>query len=100
MAQLEIANNQYIALRSQEIRLIAERDGAPNLTFQSDLMSFGERALEETRGQIEIFNARRSALQGVPRFCSNVLSNSSLRLSALRVCERVKNNSHNPTQKN
>ena len=64
MAQLEIANNQYIALRSQEIRLIAERDGVPTLTFQSDLMSFGERALEETRGQIEIFNARRSALQG------------------------------------
>jgi epimerase transport system membrane fusion protein len=64
MAQLEIANSQYIALRSMEIRLIAERDGLTNLAYQSEFLSLGERAHEETRAQIEIFNARRSALQG------------------------------------
>ncbi len=62
LAQLEIVNNEFIALRALEIRLIAERDGQAALTYASEFFELGERAEEETAGQIEIFNARRSAL--------------------------------------
>jgi epimerase transport system membrane fusion protein len=63
MAQLEVTTIQYIALRALEIRLIAERDGLSSLTYSPTFVSLGERAQEETKAQIEIFNARRAALE-------------------------------------
>ena len=63
MAQLEITTIQYIALRALEIRLIAERDGLSSLTYSPTFVSLGERAQEETKAQIEIFYARRAALE-------------------------------------
>jgi len=62
LAQLEIANNEFIALRALEIRLIAERDGLSTLDYPIEFLDLGDRAVEETSGQVEIFNARRSAL--------------------------------------
>ncbi|MEC8994128.1 MAG: biotin/lipoyl-binding protein, partial [Pseudomonadota bacterium] len=61
LAQLEIANNEYIALRALEMRLVAERDELAALEYPQSFLELGERAEEETSGQIEIFNARRSA---------------------------------------
>jgi epimerase transport system membrane fusion protein len=64
MAQLEITTIQYIALRALEVRLIAERDGLSILNYSPTFVSLGERAQEETKAQIEIFNARKSSLEG------------------------------------
>ena len=64
LAQLEIARSQQLASRALETRLIAERDEHENLVFQNELISLGNRAQEEIAAQIEIFNARRNALQG------------------------------------
>ena len=64
VAQLEIANNRSIALRALETRLMSERDGLPGLSYPTEFVSLGNRAREETNAQIEIFNARRLALQG------------------------------------
>mgnify|MGYP001499572715 FL=1 len=63
LAALEIANNEYIALRALEMRLVAERDGLTILQYPSEFLDLGETTAEETSGQIEIFNARRSALE-------------------------------------
>ena len=64
MAQLEITTIQYIALRALEIRLIAERDGLSSLNYSPAFVSLGERAQDETKAQIEIFNAHRATLEG------------------------------------
>jgi epimerase transport system membrane fusion protein len=63
LAQLEITNSQYIALKALENRLIAERDGLPNPAMQSDQMLSGARVEEEKQSQLEIFRARNSALE-------------------------------------
>ena len=63
LAQLEIANNEFIALRALEMRLVAERDELAALVYSQSFLELGERAEEETSGQIEIFNARRSAIE-------------------------------------
>jgi epimerase transport system membrane fusion protein len=64
MAQLEITNSQYIALRALEVRLNAERDGLDRVNYTPAFVSLGQRAQEETKAQIEIFNARRLAFDG------------------------------------
>ena len=63
LAALEIANNEYISLRSLEMRLVAERDGLTTLDYPIEFLDQGETTAEETSGQIEIFNARRSAIE-------------------------------------
>ena len=63
LAALEIANNEYIAQRALEMRLVAERDGLTTLQYPSEFLDLGETTAEETSGQIEIFNARRSAIE-------------------------------------
>ena len=64
LSQLEIAKSQQLALRARETRLIAERDEHESLAFQSELIALGPRAQEEIAAQLQIFNARRSALNG------------------------------------
>ena len=64
LAQLEIANSRFAALRALETRLISERDGLTSLTYTSDLLTRGIRAQEEANAQIEIFRARQSSKQG------------------------------------
>ena len=63
-SQLEIINSQLTSSMALEIRLSAERDGLSSLTYSSDFLANSTRAEEEGTAQIEIFNARRSALEG------------------------------------
>ena len=63
-AQLEITNSQLTSLRALEIRLSAERDNLSSLIYSSSFLADGSRAEEESQAQIEIFNARRSTLEG------------------------------------
>ncbi len=63
-SQLEIVNSQLLSLRALEIRLSAERERADTLSYPSTFVEGSARAREEAASQIEIFNARKSALEG------------------------------------
>ncbi|QIK36792.1 HlyD family type I secretion periplasmic adaptor subunit [Caldichromatium japonicum] len=65
-AQLEIARNQYLALRAQEARLIAERDDLPAIQFPEDLLAAkdDQRIAEAITGEERVFQARRKSLRG------------------------------------
>ena len=63
-SQLEIINSQLLSLRALETRLSAERDNADSLNFPANFTLGSSRAQEEAAAQIEIFNARKSALEG------------------------------------
>ena len=62
-SQLDIINSQLLSLRALEIRLAAERDSKDALS-SSDFSEESGRAREEATAQIEIFNARKSSLEG------------------------------------
>lgn len=64
MAQLEITNGQFLALRSREARLLAERDGLDSVALPSDLDANDPAVLEEMAAQRSIFRARRDAMAG------------------------------------
>lgn len=65
-ANYEAARQQYVALRAQEGRLEAERKGAAQIRFHSDLMAVQNDpvAIEHMNLQRQLFNSRRTALQG------------------------------------
>lgn len=63
-AQLDIVNSRLLSLEALEKRLAAERDGLVALSYNQEFLSNSERANEEASSQIEIFNARKSALEG------------------------------------
>ena len=62
-SQLDIINSQLLSLSALEIRLVAERDSKDALNL-SDFANGSDRAREEATAQIEIFNARKSAVEG------------------------------------
>ena len=64
LASLEIANSEFVALRALEVRLIAERDVLETAEYPDEFLALGNRAEVETEAQIEIFEARRSAIEG------------------------------------
>ncbi|WP_043751250.1 HlyD family type I secretion periplasmic adaptor subunit [Imhoffiella purpurea] len=65
-AQLEIARGQYLSLRAQEARLVAERDDLPDIKFPKELLSEQDdpRIREAIAGEERVFRARRTALAG------------------------------------
>ena len=64
LTELEAQNQGLLSLRTWETRLEAERDGRDTLVYPSSFDLLGERAREDMDGQIQIFNARRSARAG------------------------------------
>lgn len=64
LANLEIANSQFIALKVREARLVAERDGLDRPAYPESLSRTDPRAGEEIAAQDEIFRARRTANEG------------------------------------
>ncbi|MGQ9658683.1 MAG: HlyD family type I secretion periplasmic adaptor subunit [Thermochromatium sp.] len=65
-AQLEIARGQFLALRAQEARLIAERDDLESIPFAAELLAVQNdpRIAEAIAGEERVFQARRTSLQG------------------------------------
>ena len=64
LAQLEIVNSEYTALKALEARLLAERDELPELIYPSSFSAQSDTALQESIAQEEIFIARKSTLEG------------------------------------
>ena len=63
LAQLEIVNSQFTALRVKEARLISERDRLEAVAYPAELTEPGPRIREEVDAQNGIFGARRAANQ-------------------------------------
>ena len=65
-AQFEIARGQYLALRADEARLLAERDRLDDVEFPDDLLAArgDPRADEAISGQQRVVEARRNAIEG------------------------------------
>jgi len=64
LAQLEIAESQRVSLATREARLIAERDGADEITYPSELSNSIDRVRAEKAGQLAIFSARKISKEG------------------------------------
>jgi len=64
LAQLEIANAQFVALKSREARLLAESSGAESVSFPAVLNEAGSDADAEMASERQIFIARRAARNG------------------------------------
>lgn len=64
-ANADLLRGQLIAARAMEARLVAERDGAGQITFPEDVLSrAGDPAVKDSiAGQVSIFEARRSAIE-------------------------------------
>ena len=64
LTELEAQNQMLFSLRALEFRLEAERDGLINLKYPVSFYALGPQAEKEMEVQIEIFNARRSSIDG------------------------------------
>ena len=64
-AQLDITRGQYWSVKAIEARLLAERDGLPQVAFPKEIVEAAKtdpRAAEAIRAQAQLFAARRAAL--------------------------------------
>ncbi len=63
-AQLDVARTQYMASLARAARLIAQRNDAAGIVWPDDLDRNDPATREEIDAQTEIFEARKSALEG------------------------------------
>jgi len=92
LSLLEIANSQYIALKTREARLIAERDGLSSVLYSSSLLTTDVRVAEEIDAQNEVFMARRSSNEGLRDVLEQrveQLKNQGMGLRALRDTKEI-----------
>ena len=62
-SELSVAELQLVELKARHARLVAERDGADQITFPRELSVFGQtKASEQMNGQRSLFDARRISL--------------------------------------
>jgi len=64
LAQLGIANAQFVALKSREARLLAESSDSESISFATVLMQAGSNADAEMASERQIFLARKAARDG------------------------------------
>lgn len=64
VAQLGIANAQFVALKTREARLIAERDGLDAVIYPTSLEQTAPNVKQEIEAQNSIFNSQKAALSG------------------------------------
>jgi len=63
LAELEIANAQYVGFLVREARLVAERDGADSVSYPAELDRNDSKVIEEINAQDGIFNSRKAAIE-------------------------------------
>jgi epimerase transport system membrane fusion protein len=64
LAQLGIADAQFVALKSREARLLAESSGSESISFPAVLIQAGSDADAEMASERQIFLARKAARDG------------------------------------
>lgn len=90
LAQLEIANLQYLAMRAMEARLIAERDGLEQINFPTDLSAVAQNAQSEISSQTQVFLTRKAALDGSVGVLEQRIGQLQSRLVGLRALQQSK----------
>lgn len=90
LAQLEIANAQYAALRAVESRLIAERDGLEQIQFPMEIAGLDNDAQSEMISQTQIFRTRKEALEGSIEVLEQRIGQLQSRLQGLRALQESK----------
>lgn len=91
-ASLEMANSEYIALKTMEARLIAERDGLDAVDYPSSLSRADDRVRGEIGAQSEIFTARKTANDGRTDILEQrveALQNQVVGMEALREAKQI-----------
>ena len=91
-ASLEMANSEYIALKTTEARLIAERNGLEAVDYPSSLSRADDRVREEVAAQNEIFKARKTANVGRTDILEQrveALENQVVGMEALRKAKQI-----------
>ena len=66
-AEQGVVSSQYITAKSTEARLLAERDGLPEIVYDPDFVARfkdDERFQNAVQAQVRLFQARRDALKG------------------------------------
>ena len=61
LAQLEIVNSQFVALKAREARLVAERDQLNQVGFPESLDESDTNARQEMAAQTSIFNSQKAS---------------------------------------
>ncbi len=84
LAQLEMANAQFVALRALEARLIAEREGMDEVKFPLELAALESDALVEMASQEQIFRTRKSQLEGSVDVLQQRIEQLQSRLQGMR----------------
>lgn len=90
LAQLEIANAQYTALRALESRLIAERDNLSEVVYPPELSSVGVSAESEIASQNQLFRTRRNSLAGSIEVLEQRIGQLQSQLGGLRALQQSK----------
>jgi len=90
LAQLEIANAQYIALRALEARLIAERDKLDEIVFPPELASSDANSRAEIASQQQLFLTRRASLAGSVEVLEQRIGQLQSQLQGLRALKESK----------
>lgn len=90
MAQLEIAEGQYIALLALEARLIAERDGLDRVTYPDEISARGRDAASEIASQDQLFRVRRASLAGSVEVYEQRIEQLQSRLGGMRALQQAK----------
>jgi epimerase transport system membrane fusion protein len=90
LAQLEITNLQYLALRAMESRLTAERDGLGQINFPAELSAVAQNAQSEVSSQTQIFLTRKASLEGSVEVLEQRIGQLQSRLGGLRALQQSK----------
>lgn len=90
LAQLEMSNAQFAALRALEARLIAERDGLDQVQFPLALSALESDALVEMASQEQIFRTRKNQLEGSVDVLQQRIEQLQSRLQGLRALRESK----------
>jgi membrane fusion protein, epimerase transport system len=90
LAQLEMANGQYVALKALESRLIAERDELDAVEFPMEISTIDAGAQSEMMSQTRIFQTRKAALEGGIEVLEQRVEQLQSQLRGLRALQESK----------
>lgn len=90
LAQLEIANLQYLAMRAMEARLVAERDDLEQINFPADLSAVAQNAQSEISSQTQVFFTRKASLDGSVEVLEQRIGQLQSRLGGLKALQQSK----------
>jgi epimerase transport system membrane fusion protein len=90
LAQLERATTRFIAIKSKEARLVAERDDLNSIRFPSEWSKSDSTYTDEMEAQTAIFESRQATLSGSVEVLQQRIEQLESRLTGLRALKESK----------